>query len=296
MATRPSPGMSSQPPTSSRVPTRTSCSATGRIEFGAPPGLAEVVREPVPLQRGQLAVSPDADPDEDPHPNRDQDRGPCRIVVATSFPAFADGLVSWLDDEQRQWRVTTTCVSGPALLAAVCEMPAGVIVATDEIGPPGLFGEVCARSPESRMLVLTSVDAPERDAALVRCGVLAVIPARSSRRETVRAVGELLEGRTVVSAEALGVIIAAPRVDGPGLTGRQREVLELLAVGQTTAQIAERLVVTPSTVKTHLRVIGERFGVSGHRALAVNARRLLDDATPVVAGPSPPPRFISQTM
>ena len=170
MATRPSPGMSNQPPTSSRVPTRTSCSATGRIEFGAPPGLAEVAREPVPLQRGQLAVSPDADPDDDPHPNHDQDRGPCKIVVATSFPAFAEGLVSWLDDEQRQWRVINRCASGPALLAAVCEMPAGVIVATDEIGPPGLFGEVRARSPESRMLVLTSVDAPELDAALVRCG------------------------------------------------------------------------------------------------------------------------------
>ena len=217
--------------------------------------------------------------------------------MATSFPAFAEGLASWLEDEARQWRVTATCVSGQALLAAVAVAPQEVVVATDEIGPPELFSQLRASSPTSRMLVLTSVDAPERDAALLRCGVLAVIPATSSQRETAGAVEALLQGRTVVSAEALGLVVAPPRPSGPGLTARQREVLELVAMGQTTMQIAEHLVVTPSTVKTHFRQISERLGVpGGQRALTANAQCLLEQQVAVTQTGFPQAAIVSQTI
>lgn len=217
--------------------------------------------------------------------------------MATSFPAFAEGLTSWLEDDVRQWRVTATCMSGSALLAAVADAPREVVVATDEIGPPELFSRLRASSPTSRMLVLMSVDAPERDAALLRCGVLAVIPATSTQRETSRAVEALLLGRTVVSAAALGLVVAPPGLPGPGLTARQREVLELVAMGQTTMQIAERLFVTPSTVKTHFRQISERLGVpGGQRALTANAQYLLEQQVAVTQTSMGQAVIVSQTM
>lgn len=96
------------------------------------------------------------------------------------------------------------------------------------------------------------------------------------RREVLRAVCDVIIGRSVVSAAGVR-FLADERIEpGPhAFTVRQREVLELLADGLSTAQIAERLVVTPSTVKTHLSRLGGRLGLSGQRALAVNASALL---------------------
>ncbi len=290
--------MSTQPPTdASRVSTEGSGHARGRIEFGPPPALADALREPMQLQRGLFASSRDAHPEPDPQERRAAACGPCEIVVATSFPAFSEGLVGWLEDAAAQWRVTATCVSGPELLAAVTVTPTAVIVATDEIGPPDLFGEIRAHVPGSRILVLASVQSPAAEALLVRSGVSAVIPASSSRRETLRSVMALLGGQAIVSAEALRLIVAPPSEPGPALTARQREVLELLAQGQTTSQIAEHLVVTPSTVKTHFKQIGERLGVpGGQRGLTASAHCLLEHGG-VVHGAGPQPAgVVSQTM
>ncbi len=52
------------------------------------------------------------------------------------------------------------------------------------------------------------------------------------------------------------------------LTGRQTEVLELVAIGMTNAEIAERLVIAPGTVKRHLDLIYERLGVGNRTAAA----------------------------
>ena len=69
--------------------------------------------------------------------------------------------------------------------------------------------------------------------------------------------------------------VLAPRLD-PGrerLTRRQSEVLELLELGLTNAQIGSRLSVSPSTVKTMLERLYRRAGVSGRVALLLWSRR-----------------------
>jgi DNA-binding CsgD family transcriptional regulator len=67
-------------------------------------------------------------------------------------------------------------------------------------------------------------------------------------------------------------------------------------MGHTTAQIAQELVVTPSTVKTHIRHIQERFGVPGQLALVANARSLLS-AGAVASGAAPASvGIVPQTM
>jgi DNA-binding CsgD family transcriptional regulator len=47
-----------------------------------------------------------------------------------------------------------------------------------------------------------------------------------------------------------------------GLTRREREVLTLIAAGRTNREMAERLVVSPETVKTHVRHVLNKFGVA----------------------------------
>jgi DNA-binding NarL/FixJ family response regulator len=203
-------------------------------------------------------------------------RDGARILVASTQPAFADGLCGWLDDPGGGLLVVGVCVAAEDLCGAVRLHQPVAVVATDDLASPDVVAGVHATSPEVRVLVLVSGDDPRRDAGLVRAGAGAVIPVTANRGEFVRAIQALLGGQAVVTTAALGVLAGTDGPDTPTLTHRQREVLELLATGSSTAQIAARLVVTPSTVKTHMRQIGERFGVSGQLALAVNARQLLD--------------------
>ena len=65
-------------------------------------------------------------------------------------------------------------------------------------------------------------------------------------------------------------------VDGVHLTGREREVLSLLAEGLQLEEIAERLGIGTETVRTHVRKAGERLGAANRtHAVAIAIRRKL---------------------
>lgn len=91
----------------------------------------------------------------------------------------------------------------------------------------------------------------------------------------------------VVVAQHFGGRLGAGAPDWPGraagLTARESEVLALLAAGHRNAEIAEALVITPDTVKSHLRTAYRKLGVS-NRAQAV-AAVLTDPAFANVANP-----------
>lgn len=59
-----------------------------------------------------------------------------------------------------------------------------------------------------------------------------------------------------------------------GISGRELEVLELLAVGRSNKEIASRLDVSPNTVKTHVANLYEKLGVQRRTAAMVRAREL----------------------
>lgn len=198
------------------------------------------------------------------------------IVIATSLPAFATGLESWFSNATRGWVVRATCQSAPEAIDAAAHAPPVIVVATDELDGAAVARELRIAARSALLLILTADSHPAREAALVRAGASGVLKMSAPRREVVRAVGDVIAGWCVVSAA--GVRHLADEGAGPaapGITARQRQVLELLADGLSTAEIAERLVVTPSTIKTHLTRLSGRFGLPGQRALAVNAPALL---------------------
>jgi DNA-binding NarL/FixJ family response regulator len=91
--------------------------------------------------------------------------------------------------------------------------------------------------------------------------------------EFMDALERVAAGETVVDPALVAQLVDRVRKDNPldQLTGREREVLSLMAVGLTDRGIAERLYVTPKTVETH---IGHIFGKLGIPASPADNRRV----------------------
>ncbi|EIT93100.1 response regulator [Mycobacteroides abscessus 4S-0726-RB] len=124
----------------------------------------------------------------------------------------------------------------------------------------------------TRVLLLSAHD----DAAIVyralEEGAAGFLSKESTRTELVGAVLDCARGRDVVAASLTaglaGEIRKRAQSAGPSLSTREREVLRMIAAGQTVPAIARALFLAPSTVKTHVQRLYEKLGV-GDRAAAV---------------------------
>lgn len=250
------------------------------VDFGAPPGFQIGEESSLDLQLGRHVASPTEASQEVLGGS-----GRRQILVVSDVPALCDGLAGWLGSPH--WRVMS-CGSVSEAVEVLQHQSIQLVIATEECVSRELVGEV-ASPPARRLLVLgrSPVDV-EREASLIQCGASAVVPMRCPRTELVSVVARVLAGEAVLRAEALDLVVRSRNGRGPTLTDRQRQVLELLASGCTTAEIAECLVVTPSTIKSHLRNIEQRHGVEGGRiGLAVNAQRILgrNQETSMISSP-----------
>ena len=84
-------------------------------------------------------------------------------------------------------------------------------------------------------------------------------------------------GETVLASEVQGELAHQLRVNAevgsPLLSPREREILGLIAAGELAPEIAERLGLSPATVRTHLQHLYEKLGVSDRAAAVAQAMR-----------------------
>jgi DNA-binding NarL/FixJ family response regulator len=105
--------------------------------------------------------------------------------------------------------------------------------------------------------------------ALVRYGVRGVILRSAPSVDAISVLRQVADGQVVFPSSVMTHLARPDEV--AQLSGRQREVLELLAVGASNSEIAGRLYISSNTVKFHLREIYVRLGVRNR----VEAARLL---------------------
>ncbi len=135
--------------------------------------------------------------------------------------------------------------------------------------------------PRTQVIVLTSFGEKERVQAALRAGAIGYLLKDVSVNDLVTAIHAAVAGRPSLAPEAARALIQVTgEPGGPGyvLTAREREVLSLVVEGLNNTQIAERLVVSRSTVKFHVSSILAKLGVSSRtEAVALAVRHHLLD-------------------
>lgn len=127
-----------------------------------------------------------------------------------------------------------------------------------DITMPGRSGidalpDLCAESPDSRVLVLSMEDDPSYVRRAFAAGASGYLLKEAADAELVDAVRRVAAGEQYVHS-VLGARLVSSAIAGGGeeeLSDREREVLSLLALGHTNHEIADQLVVSVRTVESH---------------------------------------------
>lgn len=195
---------------------------------------------------------------------------PVRVVVVDDHPVVRDGLVAMLGAEPGLEVVGTAEDGVEALVVIDASGPDVVLM---DLRMPGGHGIDAIRTlrrdgrKAPRILVLTTYDTDRDIRSALEAGADGYLLKDTRREDVVRAVQDLVAGRAVLAPAALAALTGAPgtRI---ALSGREAEVLRLVADGCTNRAAASRLGIGEATVKTHLMHVYEKLGV-GDRASAV---------------------------
>ena len=146
---------------------------------------------------------------------------------------------------------------------------------------------ILAREPDVEVVILTSSDDDEVGLVGLRAGASGFLNKRAGVDALPRALRGAVAGEAVVSRRLTMRLVDTmrrTRPDGAGirpvrsrLTPREWEVLDLLCAGQSTDEIAETLVLSSETVRSHIKNLLRKLGVSSRQAAIKEARRMRAD-------------------
>ncbi len=124
------------------------------------------------------------------------------------------------------------------------------------------------RYPHIQIVVLTSFQEDELVQNALRAGAVGYLMKNVTARELVTAIRAARDGKMTLSSEAALALVRANQQaqETEALTEREREVLRLMVEGLNNAEIAQRLVVSLSTVKYHISNILGKLGVDNRVA------------------------------
>jgi DNA-binding NarL/FixJ family response regulator len=210
---------------------------------------------------------------------------PVRVLVADDHRLMREGTAALFDADERLEVVGLASDGREALELAGRRSPDVVLL---DLNMPGVGGlEACAAlrqrdsAPEVLMLTVSEQE-PDLYAAL-RVGASGYLLKDMAPSELIDAVLAVAQGEPRIAPEMASRMLTelgrgseiAPRDPLDPLSDREREVLALMADGLRNREIAERLVISEATVKTHVRHVLEKLHLRNRaEAAAFGARHL----------------------
>ena len=190
-----------------------------------------------------------------------------RVLIADDDDLMRAGLRAVLSSDDTIDVVAEAADGREAVRLAGALQPDVVLM---DVRMPGMDGiaatrEIAAAQPLSRVLILTTFEDDDYVFGALRAGASGFLLKRTRPEQLIAAVHTIAAGESLLSPSVTRTVIRqmarSPQPDAAAgrrlreLTPREREVLELVARGLSNSEIAAKLVVEGSTVKTHMKRI-----------------------------------------
>ncbi|MBD2102654.1 response regulator transcription factor [Leptolyngbya sp. FACHB-261] len=198
---------------------------------------------------------------------------PIRVLVADDHPIVRAGLFALLN---HQTGLESVAEAGTGQEAVDCFRTHQPDVTLMDLRMPEMDGVTAITTireefPEARIIVLTTYDGDEDIYRGLHAGARGYLLKGVPCRELVEAIHAVHAGKKWIPS-VVGVKLME-RMDTPSLTEREREVLGLMAKGQSNQDISRSLQVTEGTVKFHINRILSKLGVSDRTQAVISAFR-----------------------
>ncbi|SKH20502.1 response regulator containing a CheY-like receiver domain and an HTH DNA-binding domain [Mycobacteroides abscessus subsp. bolletii] len=199
------------------------------------------------------------------------------VLLVDDHPVVREGLRGMIAAED-DLAVVGEAGSGAEAVALALSLRPDVVLM--DLRMPDIDGvsateRILAALPQTRIIVVTTYETDSDILRAVEVGAAGYLLKDVSRRQLAEAVRDAAKGKTVLApsvANRLVNFVRQPRQ--PALSGRETEVLKLVAQGKTNAQIGSALHISEATVKTHLLRSFHKLGVSDRTAAVTSAMKL----------------------
>jgi DNA-binding NarL/FixJ family response regulator len=206
-------------------------------------------------------------------------KNPTRVLIVEDHQVVAEGLGALLND-QPDMTVVGTATSVTESISRASELSPDVVVVdfrlTDGTGADAAVG-IRRIQPETKLIFLTREDSDAARFAALESGASAFIHKSRAASEVVDAIRVVAGGGTLITPRTIAALVSKRRsmdMHLERLTPREKEVLRLMAEGISSREIASRLGVGYTTVRTHIRSLGAKLGVHSKLEAIVKAREL----------------------
>ena len=204
-----------------------------------------------------------------------------RVLLVDAYETTRHG-VRWLCEKEGDIEVVAEAAAGRTAIALVSKHVPDIVVM--EVHLPDLNGieatrQIRAREPSVKVMALSADETQRSVTAMLQVGAWGYVLKKAAACEVVEAIREMGADRKYVSAQLMAPLITdyAQYLADEGqpslLTDREREVVQLIAEGKTTKQIAYQLNVSFNTVNSHGRKLKKKLGLNGVAELTKYAIR-----------------------
>ena len=203
-------------------------------------------------------------------------RRPIRLLLADDHPVVRDGLRGVFADDP-DFEVVGEAANGAEAVARVERLGADVVLMDlrmPELGGVEAIRRLRETAPSVRVLVLTTYDTDSDVLPAIEAGATGYLLKDAPREELIRAVRAAFMGESVLSPAVARRLMGQVRKPPPeSLSQRELKVLQLIADGATNREAAAKLLVSETTIKTHLLHIYGKLGVRDRAAAVGEAYR-----------------------
>jgi two-component system nitrate/nitrite response regulator NarL len=204
---------------------------------------------------------------------------PTTVYIAEDHPVFQEAVARAVK-QRPDFKLAGAAADGRTALEQIRErQPA---IALLDLRLPRLDGLEIVRAIQreslpTRVVVLSADSSREFVYDAIRSGAAGFLTKAATLTEIVDTIAAVARGETVLAPEVQSGLVSELRdrdqPERPLLSERESQVLRLIAEGLTGPEIGERLFISSSTVKTHVKSVLEKLGVNDRAAAVAEAMR-----------------------